>query len=719
MKIYNLLILFCFTCLQAQQDLKVGLVLSGGGAKGYAHIAVLKELEKANVRIDYIGGTSMGAIIGGLYAAGYSADQLDSLVHNMNLNDLIFNFKDRKNLPMFDKTYKENYVLDIPFDNFKLNLPNAISNSGAAYLYLNELLISTHDIKDFSKLPIPFFCIATNLETGKEKIFEKGFLPKSVMASGALPSLIEPVQIGDSLYVDGGVVNNFPAQEMRTKAVDLIIGVELGQAFKTRDEINNVGDILVQISNFSIKEKVAKQKEYVDILINPDLREYTTTSFNDYDNIYRRGVQEANKFKEVFRLIADKQQNYQFKRKDMNPYPYCITNIEVKGSESYNSDYIKGKLGFDSNEVISASEINQGMTNLLQTKNFHDVDYQLHNSPEGYELQLKLKENTNKLSAKLGVHYDKIYSTGILLNLSTRNFIFKNTSASLDVVVGDRIRYYLNIFGDNGIKPSMGFQSKYINSPIKISTTNNSLNYVDYNIHWLYNTFYIQSTLKERYAIGLGLDHDYSLIRSNSLNDNNPEQTLVNSFYLSPKTFIRMDTQDNPNFPKKGITFHALLKYAAFSNQRNFIQHIQLQGSADIAFTIGEVFTLRQNVFMGIQGNNRSFIYNYMFGGINRQNMLYFRPFMGYDYASFYAENAIALSTQFQLNIFKNNYLLFTGNVANIGDRIEELRFFKYKQTGVGIGYGYDSPIGPIILNYGYSSQIKKNLVTFTLGYWF
>ncbi len=716
---YLLFILFPVLFYAQEEDLKVGLVLSGGGAKGYAHIAVLKELEKADVRIDYIGGTSMGAIIGGLYASGYNADQLDSLVQTTDLNELIFNFKDRKNIPLFDKTYKENYVLDVPFDNFKLNLPNAISNTDVPYLFLNELLIESHDIENFNELNIPFYCVATNLESGKEKVFENGFLPKCIMASASLPSLLEPVEIQDSLYVDGGVVNNFPAEHMKKKGVDLIIGVELGQAFKSKEELNNVGTILTQISNFSIKEGVKKQKKYVDILINPDLHEYSTTSFAEYDSIYKRGKIEAEKFTEVFQSIKKQQSAHNRAQKKHFPEDYCITYINIEGANNFTSDYIKGKLGFDSNESVSVEKINQGMINLLQTRNYEDIDYQLHYGLEGYRLNLKLKENGNKLSAKLGVHYDNVYSTGILVNLTNRHFLLPNTSASLDVVLGDRFRYYLNIFGDNGIRPSVGFQSKYMNAPIQISTTDDSFNYINYNTHWWYNTFYIQSTFKERYALGLGIDHDYANISSNALSESNPNHTTVNSFYLSPKAFLRFDTQDNPNFPSKGFKFYGLVKYTTISNEPDFLNNLQLNGQLDLAINFAKYFTFQQSVFMGIQGHNNSFIYNYIFGGVNQQDMLYFNPFLGYDFASFYAENGISLRSSLQIRLFKNNYLTLIGNVANINDELEKLNFVEYERTGVGFSYGYDSPLGPINITYGYSPQVKKNIVNFTLGYWF
>ncbi len=708
--------------MQAQENPKVGLVLSGGGAKGYAHIAVLKQLEKSGVRIDYIGGTSMGAIVGSLYASGYSADQLDSLVRKSSLNDLIFNYKNRKSKPLFDKTYNEKYILDIPFNKFKPKLPSAISNGEAPYLFLSELLLDSHSTHDFSQLPIPFYCVATNLETGEEKIFNAGFLPKCVMASASLPSLLKPVTIDEDLYVDGGVTNNFPVLEMRRKGMDIVIGVDLGQALKKKDKLNNIADIMTQISNFSIKEEVQQQKKYLDVYINPDLEEYSTTSFEDYDSIYARGKRKAQSFEFIFNKIAEKQRvNKSIKEEKEENESYCILDINIHGSDKFNRDYVKGKLGVHENESLSPKDITKGMNRLIQTKNYEEAYYEVQETEGGYNLNINVKEKKINTMARIGVHYDNIYRSALLLNLSTRNFIFNNTSASFDFILGDRIRYYFNVFGDNGIKPSIGFQSRYMNAPIKISqnATNTDFNYINYDFNWLHNSLYVQSTFKDKYALIIGIDHDYANVKTDVLSRNNPNRKLSDSYYISPKAELRADTQDNRNYPTSGLLLYGLAKYAAWSNQNEFISNLQLSGSIQYSQTIWNKITVQPYAYIGIQGKNNSFIFNNILGGMNKQNMLYFQPFIGYNYASIFTKNVIKIAGSIQIEIFKNNYISLIANAANAEDEIDLLRFFKYKYSGIGINYGFDSPIGPINLNYGYSSQLKENLVNFSLGYWF
>lgn len=214
-----LILLLLPTFMLAQNQPKVGLVLSGGGAKGIAHIGILKELEKAGVQIDYIGGTSMGSIVGGLYASGYTAKQIEEAVLETNFIDLLQDKVSRRQKPFFNKEHGEKYAVSLPIKKGSLGLPLGLSKGQNVLNFLTELLAPVDDITDFSKLPIPFYCIGTNIETGEEEVLENGSLPLALRASAAFPSLLNPVDIDNKLLVDGGVVNNFPVDVMKRKVL--------------------------------------------------------------------------------------------------------------------------------------------------------------------------------------------------------------------------------------------------------------------------------------------------------------------------------------------------------------------------------------------------------------------------------------------------------------------------------------------------------------------
>ncbi len=289
-----LLTLFSFSQLNSQTKRpKVGVVLSGGGAKGYAHIGALKVIEEAGIKIDYIGGTSIGAIVGALYASGYSADELEEIMYSLDLNNMILNEKSRRELPFFDKTYREKYLLELPFDDFKLRFPNALSSGQGTADELTYLFRNVHDIENFNELPIPFVCVATRLSTGESVVFHEGYLPQVVLASGAYPTLLEPVRIKGELYVDGGVRNNYPGSEVRDMGADYIIGVDLQEGLLDDSQLQSAAKVIEQIISYNIAEKSEEQSKLVDLTIKPDLKGFTVTSFDDKDQSIGAGFDAA------------------------------------------------------------------------------------------------------------------------------------------------------------------------------------------------------------------------------------------------------------------------------------------------------------------------------------------------------------------------------------------------------------------------------------------
>src|SRR5690606_19843473 len=223
---------------QPQKAPKIGLVLSGGGAKGFAHIGVLKVIDSLNIKVDYIAGTSMGAIIGSLYASGYSGKQLDSIFSSLYFDDVINDNLPRSAKTFYERDNSERYAVTLPFNNFKLKLPSALSRGQNVFNLLSKLTLHVTDISDFDQLPIPFFCVATDVETGKAIILDQGNLAQAVTASGAFPSLFQPVIIDDRVLIDGGVINNYPIDELKVKGMDVIIGVDVQDGLAKREDLN-------------------------------------------------------------------------------------------------------------------------------------------------------------------------------------------------------------------------------------------------------------------------------------------------------------------------------------------------------------------------------------------------------------------------------------------------------------------------------------------------
>lgn len=720
-KILLFIILLIFSLFYCQkQGPKVGLVLSGGGAKGFAHIGVLKALEESGIRIDYISGTSMGAIVGALYASGYSAQELDSILMKTDFNSLIINEKQRENSPLFDKTYKEKYILEVPFSNFNFKIPSAISKGQGSLDYLSELLVHIHYIDDYSKLPIPFACVATNLNTGEETVFENGFLPESVLASGALPGLIEPFTINGVKYIDGGMVNNFPAKLLKDKGMDIVIGVNLLQGLENADNIDDIAELFTQLSNFSIKKGLEKQLPYADLVINPKLKGIKVTDFEKKDSTVIKGYLEAKKYYDFFTKIAEQQGcDKQNKRKVERETEVIISKIIINGTEKYNKSYVLGKLNINKGKKINFSKLTTGINRLYSSGIYTNVSYKL--LPEensSYTLEINVKENNKNFFAKFGLHYDDTFKTGLLANLTHKRFLFNNSTISLDVIFGDHPRYSLNYFADNGIKPSIGFNSSYTNLPVNLTRSDSNINQITYKTDWFLQQFYVQSTLKEKYAIGLGLQHEYIKSKTDAFSSSDPLQTLDNDYYLSAYSFIKIDTRNNSNFPKKGIKFDAKAKYSLSSNANNFDKNLQLYVDFQSYIKILKVFSLQNSISLYTTTHNNSLFQKSFLGGDFEQNFINAHKFYGFHFGDIYGNHSLKLYSGLQYEILKNNYIDVFGNFALVLDELED-DFTISGHSAFGVSYGYDSPFGPIRLRYSYSPTENNSIFTVALGYWF
>ena len=336
---------------------KVGLVLSGGGAKGFAHIGVLKVIDSLGIKIDYISGTSMGAIIGSLYATGYSGKQLERMFESQDFDELINDKFPRSSKSFYDRENIEKYAISLPFDNFKISFPSALSRGQNVYNLLYQLMLPVNEIKDFEKLPIPFFCIATDIETGESLILDKGRLAEAVTASGALPTLFQPVIIGDRILIDGGVTNNFPVEELRAKGMNIIIGVDVQDALKDRDYLKSALDILFQINNFKTISLMKNKAPLTDIYIKPDITNYSVISFNEGEDIIANGEAAARANMSKLLDAKNKQAHSNFKQKGIRPLDsISISSIKITGNERYTRSYILGKLKIKGDGNISYTD---------------------------------------------------------------------------------------------------------------------------------------------------------------------------------------------------------------------------------------------------------------------------------------------------------------------------------------------------------------------------
>ena len=272
-----------------KDDLKVALVLSGGGIKGYAHLGVLRVLERENIKIDYITGTSIGALVGTLYSIGYSIDDIEKVLDIINVENFLETGSDTTNLPLDKKESLKKYSLYVNFDNeLNFSLPKGLKGNRETYLVVKNLLKNYANIKNFDDFPIPLRIIATNLNTGETKAFSKGDISKILIVSMAIPTIFEPVEIDGNTYVDGLVSRNLPVEEAYDMGADLVVASDIGAPIVKKDNYN-ILSVLNQISTIQSSNITKVSREKASILISPDVKDISAIDSSKKNDLINLG----------------------------------------------------------------------------------------------------------------------------------------------------------------------------------------------------------------------------------------------------------------------------------------------------------------------------------------------------------------------------------------------------------------------------------------------
>ncbi|NPA36479.1 MAG: BamA/TamA family outer membrane protein [Chlorobi bacterium] len=422
---------------------KIGLVLSGGGAKGLAHIGVLKYLEKAGIKPDYITGTSMGSIIGGLYAIGYSADELDSIIRGINWPVIMTD-----KIPLYDveplekKDYNRfEFEFDIRKDGLKL--PNGLIQGQRISQLLSQYSWRVAGIKNFDDYPIPFRCVASDLITGQQYIFKSGDLMTALRASMAIPSVFTPVQVDSMYLVDGGVLNNFPVDVCREMGADIIIGVNVSHGdYPKIEELNSIVKVLMTAAMLSNTQVVVQAVKNTDLLISPDMYPYSTGSFDAADKIIERGEEAGRKYFSKMKALADSVNKLgppPVKKKLTDPDTIFIKSITVHAKQ-LSQNFILDNLDLRVGDYVTLKDVNTGLDKLIGTRFVDKITYELTKENEGYKIDFFVKERF-PYKAGFSLRYDNVFDVGLIANITARNFLLNNSkwSFTTDISASPRV----------------------------------------------------------------------------------------------------------------------------------------------------------------------------------------------------------------------------------------------------------------------------------------
>ena len=458
--------------ITAEEDtLKVGLVLSGGGALGLAHIGVIQALEEAGVRIDYITGTSMGSLVGALYAIGYTSDQLLDIARSNNFMELFTEGRNRRYITNYERTFEEKTVASFPISRSGIELPMGIITGQNVYTFLSRLAWNVHGTENFDLFPIPFAAVATDLETGKAVVFRDGYLPDALRASISLPSIFTPHVIDGRIYIDGGLIRNIPVGDALDLGANFTIAVDVSSPLMPRDSLNTLADIFTQSFYFRIQEYSEIQRNMADYLVEVDELHgrYTAADFDRVEELLQIGKRAGQKHLENFREIAAKQSNPPPPRPGVGETGSLpISQVKIQGNTIYDSEYILNQLEFEPGMYLNPDIIEQKVSRLYSSQYINNVTYRIiPNDDYEYTLQINVSENIRD-EFKVGVRYETGTQASILLQSNFHNLLHDGSLTRLEARLGDRQHFlidhlYFGVLGSRlALRTSLQYQSENV-----------------------------------------------------------------------------------------------------------------------------------------------------------------------------------------------------------------------------------------------------------------
>ncbi len=716
-----LLTLFIFISIisQSQKLPKIGLVLSGGGAKGSAHVGTIRFLESKGIKPDFITGTSVGAMIGSLYAMGYTVDELEEIIKTTDWDYLVNDIIKRENLLIGQGNKNKNSLITLPLEGFKPSLSSGLY-TGQNVLTFLEVLERKYNRKiNFDSLPIPFRCVATNIVTGEEKDFNSGYLPKCVRASMSIPSVLEPVEIDDKLYVDGGIVNNFPTDVVKKMGADIIIGVDVGSSLYKKEEINSIMNILDQTSSLYNAKITAENKKLCDIYIRPNISGVSALDFSDTEIMIQRGYEAAQS--------KESQIDSVFRKYNLKPIIDTVkfiknniitidsieisTDITSKKQKREAENLILGKLDMETPMTLTDKELISRINRLFGSKFFQNISISFTPKDTSYILHLSAEQKQND-EFFFGARYDNTFGINLAVGANFRNKLIYGSLLEMKLIAGQSPQVKFRYTTDRG--KSLGFgTSLEFNNFIVNAYTDGATSFT-YNYNRLLWDIFIHTYLRNHNRILIGTEASViGLSPTLEIKDivNMKRRNL--SIYLA---YIA-DTWDDGYFPTRG-------------NKTKFRGDLIIQEGGGILgvgwvrnntiIPISKKFIFKVDAFLGLGSSGvDTTIYGYYIGGMAKNRIQWYNSFPGLHFLEQGNSNALILSVGPRWQMAKNSFLTYKFAAAILEDKPVNLLLGGSKiYSGMSITYSFRSMFGPMEASINVSMNNTYGSMFFNLGFW-
>jgi NTE family protein len=734
MRILILFSLFCCIYLNsyAQQKSgrpKIGLTLSGGGAKGIAHIGILKALDSAGIKVDYITGTSMGSIVGALYAVGYSGKDIEKIANEIDWGILLTNQSGLDGIIMEEKDEYGRYAIELPYSNHRFRLYTGVLEAEELWLKFSELFYPVYNVKSFDKFSIPFKCVATNAANGEMVLLDKGEIVNAIRSSMAIPSFFTAVEIDSLKLVDGGVVRNFPVTDVREMGADYVIGVNVSDGLLPAEKLNNPISVLMNIVFFKEAEDSKKEIPLCDIYIPMPVNDYSAASFAKSTEIMDTGLNVGKRYYPLFKKLKDSLDAI-YGPQEFNPSRLPTTDsifireADVKGLKYTDESFFFHMMGFQTGRYYKSAEISRRIRKGFGLRYYNRITYNLDTLADG-TAKIHFSASENALAAaKFSVHYNKFTGIAVVANFTIRNLLTNSSRSLITANLGERFRVRAE---------HMEYVGKRRDFSFVLGTQYEFLDFNSYNKFEqtdIYRQSYFKADLRinystnRRFTAGIGTRYETLKYKPGLKADFNAGGK--NNF-LTSYAELKWNTLDRNIYPRKGFKLDVGGEIV-YNQDGNIIYYengnpIFNTDSLGLSYDPYARFLLnletykqvgRKGTFFTLLQSGMNFNYNVYFlndffvGGLNRlfRNQVLFA---GYEEGTINTGSIAALQLGYRQQVYTNFFLSLRTNAMLYGfiKKNENFKTAKFL-SGHSLSLGYLTAIGPVEFSVMYGDQSGK-----------
>ncbi|MCB9502478.1 MAG: patatin-like phospholipase family protein [Deferribacteres bacterium] len=692
-----------------EKEVSIGLALSGGGAKGLAHIGVLKVLDEAGVPVHFISGTSMGALVGALYSIGYSPQELQNLAMRLDWRSMLTDAIDRKLLPMAEKDKINHYLGTFELKKGQISLPTGIIKGHNISTSLSEMVWSAQEVNDFSKLPIPFVAVTTDIASGETIPLKTGNLAQALRATMAIPTFLTPQIQQGRLLVDGGITRNLPAEDVRELGANYIIGVDVGTSLRGVDELNSFIEIMDQSIRLGSYLETIEQRNMCNIVIEPLLPDLTFSDFNSAEELIRRGeVAAKKKLPQILAFLNASNVRPGLssaqRRAMLSTSSVEIDSIVYTGATHRDKITVQNDLGFSAPKEITAKDMTHAMKRIYSSQAYHKITYEIERKGSQNILNIDLQEKETHLF-RYGFHFNSHEAAKFLLNTTKRNITGPNSSFSLDLQLANRTQADLEYYTASKNKHYLGFRFRAYYHSIEYDFYNGKNRTAQFGSRINGTDFFIGSLLSKRILAGAG--YSYELIDTErEIGD----LVLQDSFSRLASAYVlaHYDSKNREAFPTKGVRWiwKTEAAWPEIGSEKKFWRSsVHYQAYRQLSKCLTGILEAQAGI---TTSDSLPLTLRFYLGG--------FGSFAGFKVQEMAGNNLQAASIGLQWEIMRDKFitaLLNSGTTLDSWKLDSDLG--KYV-GGFALGIGAATPFGPMQIQFS-GSRRHAMLVYISVGY--